>query len=117
MARYVAQGGKIDHTPQAAVAVGAMVAVGTGFVGIADRPIAAGELGALCVEGLWGVEKATGSGTALTAGTAVYLNPTTGKVTASANSGGQSPTTYAPVGMVVADAADAASEVLVLLGK
>lgn len=115
MARYVSSCDKIDHTPSSAVAVGQMVAIGTGMTGIADRPIPANTLGALCVEGVFAVDKATTNGTALTAGTKVYLNTSTGKVTSSANSGGQSPTTYPPVGIVVKDAADADAEVMVLL--
>ena len=95
MARYVSSEGKIDHTPSSAVAVGEMVAIGTGMVGIADRPIEANKLGALCVSGVFACDKATSS----------------------ANSGGQSPTTYPPLGVVVADAADAAAEVMVLLGR
>jgi len=117
LARYVSSAGKIDHTPSSAVAVGQMVAIGTGMVGIADRPIAANTLGALCVDGVFACDKATTAGTALTAGTQVYLNTSTGKVTSSANSGGQSPTTYPPLGVVVADAADGAAEVMVLLGR
>lgn len=116
MARYVSSGDKIDHTPGSAVAVGTMVAIGTGLVGIADRPIAANELGALAVSGQWYVDKATGAGTNFAVGTKLYLNTSTGKVTSSATDGGSPATAYPPVGVVLVQPATTDGEVLVLLG-
>jgi predicted RecA/RadA family phage recombinase len=117
MARFHAKGDSIDHTPGSAVAVGAMVAVGTGLVGIADRPIAASELGALVVEGVFYVDKATGAGTNFAVGTKLYLNTSTGKVTSSANDGGNPAVAYAPVGIVLVQPTTAAEEVLVKLSR
>ncbi len=117
MARiYQTNGDVIDHTPSDAVAVGAMVAIGTGMVGIAHRPIAAGALGSLAVAGVAYVDKATGASTDFARGTKLYLNTSTGKVTSSADSGGQTPTVYPPVGIVLVAPTTAAEEVLVLLG-
>lgn len=112
MARYVSTGDKIDHTPGSAVAVGTMVAIGAGMVGIADRPIAANELGALATGGVWSVEKATGASTDFAVGSTVYLNTSTGKAVATNNSGA-----YPPIGVVLVQPTTAAEEVLVLLGK
>ncbi|MBU6222360.1 MAG: DUF2190 family protein [Planctomycetes bacterium] len=118
MARqWQAEGESIDHTPGSAVAVGAMVAIGTGMVGIADRPIAANELGALAVEGVYYVDKATGASTDFAVGTKLYLNTSTGKVTSSANSGGSTPTVYPPVGIVLVQPATTDTEVLVKLSR
>lgn len=117
MARFVANGGSIDHTPVSAVAVGSMVAIGTGMVGIADRPIAAGELGALVVDGVWAVDKATGAGTNFAVGTKLYLNTSTGKVTASATDGGSPATPYPPVGIVLVQPATTDTEVVVKLSR
>lgn len=113
MARYHARGDSIDYTPSSATAVGTMVAIGTGMVGIADRPIAANELGALAVTGLWFVDKATGAGTDFAVGTRLYLNTSTGKVTSSADNG--SGTDYPPVGIVLVQPTTSAEEVLVRL--
>ncbi len=111
------QGENVDHTPSSAVAVGAMVAIGTGMVGIADRPIAANELGSLAVEGVFYVDKATGAGTNFAVGTKLYLNTSTGKVTSSANDGGSPAVAYPPVGIVLAQPATTDVEVLVKLSR
>jgi len=117
MARYHAKGDSIDYTPSQAAAVGTMVAVGTGMVGIVDNAIAANQLGALAVEGSFFVDKATGAGTDFAVGTKLYLNTSTGKVTSAADSGGQTPTVYPPVGIVLVQPATSAEEVLVKLSR
>lgn len=117
MAKFVASGEVIDHTPSGTVAVGAMVAIGTGMVGIATRPIAANALGALQVEGVADVDKATGASTDFAVGTKLYLNTSTGKVTSSANSGGSTPTVYPPVGIVLVQPATADETVRVKLSR
>ncbi|MCL1857446.1 MAG: DUF2190 family protein [Kiritimatiellaeota bacterium] len=90
--RFLQSDGSMDHTPSANVAAGDIVVVG-GVVGHAAYPIKAGELGALAITGLVRAQKASG---ALTAGQAVYWNPTgnpqggaagTGAVTAAAAGG------------------------------
>lgn len=112
MSSYVSKGDTIEHTPQAAVAVGAMVAIGTGMVGVADRPIAAGELGGLVVEGVFAVDKATGAGTDFAVGSRVFLNTSTGKAVASSNSGA-----YPPIGVVLVQPTTAAENVIVKLSR
>lgn len=70
-ATFVQDGCAIDYTPGVAVSAGAVVVQGD-LLGIAKRPIAANELGALAVEGIFDVAKATGASTAITAGASVY---------------------------------------------
>jgi predicted RecA/RadA family phage recombinase len=60
MASYVADGCLLDHTPAAAVAVGDVVVIGA-MVAVAPRPIAAGALGALAVDGVFEMPCATGA--------------------------------------------------------
>jgi predicted RecA/RadA family phage recombinase len=67
-----AKGDVIDYTPTTGVAAGEAVVVGS-MVGVASRPIAANELGALNVEGVFSIEKPTGAGTAIAQGAKVYL--------------------------------------------
>lgn len=51
MASYSADGDKLDYTPASAVAAGEIVVLGS-LVTMADRPIAAGELGAVLTNGI-----------------------------------------------------------------
>jgi len=67
-----ADGCAIDYTPSTGVAAGEAVVVGS-VVGVASRPIAANELGALNVEGVFSIVKPTGAGTAIAQGAKVYL--------------------------------------------
>lgn len=60
MADYIQKGDVLDHTPAAAVAGGAVVVIGT-LVAVAPRPIAAGALGSLAVEGVFALPCATGA--------------------------------------------------------
>lgn len=109
MARFVQKGGSIDYTPGSAVAVGAVVALGTVAVGVADRPIAANEKGALVVEGVFAFPKATGSGSAITAFSAVYWDVDPGVITTTSSGN-------IPAGYTVAAAADGDAEVMVKIG-
>ena len=68
---YVQQGESIDYTPAADVAAGDVIVQGE-LVGVAKKDITANELGALAVEGVFDFPKATGVGTAITAGSNVY---------------------------------------------
>lgn len=76
-ATFVQDGCSIDYTPGAAVAAGDVVVQGD-LIGIAKRPVAANELGALAVEGVFDVPKATGASTAITVGSTVYWDVTEG---------------------------------------
>jgi predicted RecA/RadA family phage recombinase len=80
-ATFVQDGKSIDHTPVAALAAGDVVVQGD-LVGVAFRPLAAGELGALCVEGVFDFAKNTGAG--ITVGTILYWDDTANVVTTTA---------------------------------
>ena len=68
---FVQEGDFIDYTPVADVAPGDVVIQGD-LAGVAKRPIPAGTLGALAVEGLFDFPKTPGTGTAIPVGTRVY---------------------------------------------
>jgi predicted RecA/RadA family phage recombinase len=104
---YKQEGDHIDYVPTADVAAGQVVIIGE-LVGVAHAPIAAGELGALTVRGVFAFAKATGGGTAIAAGTKVYWNDTTNVATTEA-------TGNVYLGKAVAAASDSADRVLVLL--
>lgn len=78
-ARFIHDGNAIDYTPGAAVAAGDVVVQGD-LIGIAKLDIAAGQLGALAVTGVFDVPKATGTGTDITAGAKVWWNATDGQI-------------------------------------
>jgi len=67
-ARRISAGQQFDHTPVADVAAGAVVIVGS-VAGVAARPIAAGTLGALELEGIFDIVKVNG---VIAAGSIVY---------------------------------------------
>ena len=68
---FVQEGNQIDYTPSADVAAGDVIVLGD-LVGVAKQPIAANTPGALAVDGVFDFPKATGAGTAITAGAKVY---------------------------------------------
>lgn len=68
--------GTVNYTPAVAVAADTVVIQGT-LVGIAFNAIAAGKLGALQVHCVAEFTKASGSGTAISAGAKVYINAVT----------------------------------------
>ena len=70
-ARFVHDGNSIDHTPGSAVTAGNVVVQGE-LVGVAKLDIAASALGALAVTGVFDFPKATGAGSAITAGANCY---------------------------------------------
>jgi predicted RecA/RadA family phage recombinase len=70
-ARYVSDDETVDYTPTADVAAGAVVVQGD-LVGVAKLDIAANRLGALAVEGVFDVAKATGAGSGIAVGVNVY---------------------------------------------
>jgi predicted RecA/RadA family phage recombinase len=73
-ARFVQTGASIDYTPVSDVAAGAVVFVGS-ICGVPHADIAAGEPGALGVEGVFDFAKKADD--AIAAGAAVYWNDTT----------------------------------------
>lgn len=70
-AYYMNDGGRMPYTPSSAVAAGDVVVIGD-TVGVATQAIAANELGTLATRGLFKLPKASGSTTAIAAGTKVY---------------------------------------------
>jgi predicted RecA/RadA family phage recombinase len=106
---YKQEGDHIDYVPAADVAAGEVVVIGE-LVGVAHAPIAAGELGALTVRGVFAFAKATGGGTAIAAGAKVYWNDTDNVATTDAAGGSNK---Y--LGKAVAAASDSVDRVLVLL--
>jgi predicted RecA/RadA family phage recombinase len=80
MADYVQGDCLIDHTPSAAVAAGAVVVLND-LVTVAPVAIAANALGAVAVDGVWSMPKATG---AIGQGALVYWDATAGNITTTA---------------------------------
>lgn len=74
---YDKKGYLIDHVPAADVAAGATVRIGA-MVGVAPRPIAAGQSGVVAISGVWDMDKATGAD--VLPGDVAYLH-SSGKVT------------------------------------
>lgn len=70
-AQFIQDGSYIDYTPGSAVAAGDVVVQGD-LIGIAKGDIAANKPGALAVEGVYDVPKATGASTTISAGVNVY---------------------------------------------
>ena len=93
-------GQAIDYTPSGAdVAAGQVIQVG-GLVGVANVDIADGVLGALQVEGVFDVTKASGGGVTFAAGATVGWNNTTNTAVAAG-------TGNFDIGVAVEAAADA----------
>ena len=77
-ATFIHEGHYIDHTPAGALASGDVVVQGD-LVGVTVRPLAAGELGSLAVDGIFDFNK--NIGVAFTVGTILYWDDTTNVVT------------------------------------
>jgi len=83
MAIFVHNGNAIDYTPTADTPAGAVIVQGE-LIGITRTPIAANTLGSLAVEGVFDISKATGTGTAIAAGSNCYWNAATSQATTTA---------------------------------
>lgn len=83
-ATFAHDGAAIDYTPGGNIAAGEVVVIGE-LVGVAKTPIAANTLGALVVEGIFDFAKATGGGTAISAGANVYWDDTNNMATTTAS--------------------------------
>ena len=75
MANYVQAGDSFDYTPSGADVAAGEIVVLTDMVGVALTPIADGKLGALKVEGVFALPKA--SGTTFTIGDTVHYDTST----------------------------------------
>jgi predicted RecA/RadA family phage recombinase len=106
---YVQDDDYVDYTPTADVASGDVVVQGD-LVGVARKPIPAGTLGALAVEGVFDFAKATGGGSGFAAGTKVYFDATNKVATATVGSNKY-------LGKTVRAAADADTTVRVALSS
>jgi predicted RecA/RadA family phage recombinase len=108
---YVHDGNAIDYTPGADVAAGDVVVQGD-LVGVAKTPIAANTLGALAVTGVFDFPKATGGGTAISAGATVYWDVADSEAKTDDESGANK-----LIGKTVKAAADADATVRVRLSQ
>jgi predicted RecA/RadA family phage recombinase len=108
-ATFVQDGRAIDYTPGAAVAAGDVIVQGE-LGGVARTPIAANALGSLAVDGVFDFAKATGGGTAITAGATVYWDDTNNVATTTA-------TGNKLIGKCVQAAVDAAATVRVRMSQ
>lgn len=77
MASYVQGDCLIDHTPSSAVAAGDVVVLND-LITVAPRPIAANKLGAVAIEGVHSMPKASG---AIGQGALVYWDSTNSNIT------------------------------------
>ena len=72
IAVLVSAGCSVDYTPSGADAAAGDVVVQGDLLGVADRPITDGVLGAVTVEGVYDFPKAGGVGLAIAAGAICY---------------------------------------------
>lgn len=113
IAEYWQRGEALDYvnSTEAVIPANTIVTIGS-RIGVTGGPIAPGETGVLHVGGVWDMPK-TGS-SAITIGTTVYFDGT--GITDEANDGADSdPESYIEVGYAAANAAAAATTILVKL--
>jgi len=111
MATKIQAGGTVPYTPGSAVTAGDVVVQGD-LVGVALHDIAANAQGNLAVEGVFDFAKATGGGSAITAGATVYWDVAEGVAKIDAEAGANE-----LLGKVIAAAADADALVRVRLSQ
>ncbi len=104
-ATFVQDGASIDYTPASAVVAGQVVVQGD-LVGVATQAIAPSAQGALAVQGVFDLPKATGSSSAITAGAKLYWDAGNEVATATVGSNKY-------IGKAIAAATDAAATVRV----
>lgn len=80
LAVFAHDGHAVDYTPSTDVAAGDVVVQGD-LLGVARTPIAANTPGSLAVAGVFDFPKATGAGTAISAGAKTYWDAGTKKAT------------------------------------
>lgn len=85
-ARFIHEGGSVDYTPAVDVSAGEVILQGD-LVGISSLDIPANRLGAINLEGVYDIAKATGGATAIAVGTKVYWDAGNSVVTADDNAG------------------------------
>ena len=110
-AKFIQRGDAVDYTPGANVSAGDVVVQGE-LVGVAKLDIQTGKLGALAVTGLFDFPKATGTSTAIAAGTLVYWDAAEQVAKADSESGANK-----QIGKTVKAASDADTVVRVRLSQ
>ncbi len=85
---FIHNGDFIDHIPTADVPLGAVVVQGS-LVGIAQRPIPAGAIGALALTGVYDLPAATG--TTASVGASLYWDATAQNATTNPGAGVNAP--------------------------
>ena len=85
---YRAEGRTVDYTPGSGVSAGDVIVQGS-LIGIVVADIAANVEGALYVDGVFDMPKATTSGSAITAGALVYWDASGSVVTTTASTHNQ----------------------------
>jgi len=86
IARFIQDGKSIDYTPGSNVSAGDVIVQGE-LVGVAKLDIAANQLGALAIEGIFEFPKPTGAGTDAAVGTLMYWDVADGNAQETADSG------------------------------
>ena len=114
-AKYLHEGKAVDYTPSVDIPAGTVVAIFE-LIGITHRDIAAGQLGALSVQGVYEVVKAAGAGKAITEGMKVYWDAAN-KVVTAAQYGGDPPVTLPYMGKALNAAGDNDATVIVRLDQ
>ena len=114
-AKYIQEGKAVDYTPSVDVPAGTVVAIFE-LIGITHRDIAAGQLGALNVQGVYEVVKGTGAGKAITEGMKVYWDAAN-KVVTAAQYDGDPPVTLPYMGKALKAAGDNDATVTVRLDQ
>lgn len=109
LAVFIQDGASIDYTPSGNVAAGDVIVQGD-LVGVAKTPIAAGQVGALAVEGVYDVAKEADIGVTFVGGALAYWDEAN-KVAVATNGGGA----HKLLGKVVKAAADGDAMVRVRL--
>lgn len=112
-ATFIHDGEYLDHIPAADLPVGAVVVIGD-TIAIAQRPIPAGSLGSLAMEGVFEVPRAPGA--LIPQGKRLFWNPATQQAGIdSALPGPQPVPVLLPMGIAAAESLDTATTVRVRL--
>lgn len=106
---FIQNGDALDHIPATDLPLGAVVVI-SDTIGVATRPIPAGSLGSLAVEGVFEVPRLAGG--VIPQGKRLAWNPVTQvAVTDLAQVG------VKPLGIAAAESGDTATTIRVLLGR
>lgn len=112
-AKFWQRGGSLDYknTTTSTIEANTVIEL-TGRCGIVGNDILPGATGALVMEGVFEMDKATG---AITMGQSLYYDSTNGKVTTSSQSSDTTPVSYTAIGYAAEAATSAATKAIVKL--